>query len=165
VRAGLGIGVGQRADQALPDLLQVLLDGVLGGAQLQRLHGADVHHVAHRAGGVAEAGERLSNRGVHDVVLAEAAPFLGQHQAEEAVGGERLEALAGEREGAVVLGRQRPDRLLTDLLQPLEQSQLLVGEKPVGLEHRVEPGHGRLSSDRCHSGLLSSEHGLPETND
>src|SRR5262249_5558033 len=53
------------------------------------------------------------------------------------------------------LSRERPDRLLADLLQPLEQAELLLGEKPVGLEHRVEPGHGRLRSDRCHSGLLS----------
>ena len=89
---------------------------------------------------------------VHDVVLTEAAPLLGQHQAEEAVRPERLEALAREGEGAVVLGRERPDRLLADLLQPLEQAQLLVGEKPLGVEHRVKPGHGRLRGDRCHSG-------------
>ena len=155
VRAGLGVGVGQGADQALADLLQIFLDHVLGGAQLERLHGTDMHHVTHRAGGVAVAGDRLGHVGVHDVVLPEAAPLLGQHQAEETVRPQRLEALAREGERAIVLGRQRPDRLLADLLQPLEQALLLIGEKPVGLEHRVEPGHGRLRSDRCHSGLLS----------
>src|SRR4029079_18851476 len=62
-------------------------------------------------------------------------------------------ARKGQR--AVVLGRQWPDGLLTDLLQTLEQRQLLAVEEPLGLEHRVEPGHGRLRSDRCHSGLLS----------
>ena len=87
VRARLGIRVRERADEAVLDLLQVLVDQVRRRAQLERLDGADVHHVTHGAGRVAVAGERLGDDVVHHVVLAEAAPLLRQQQPEEAVRG------------------------------------------------------------------------------
>ena len=152
VRAGLGVGVGERADQALAHLLQVLLDRVVGGAQLERLDGADVHDVAHGAGGVAVAGDRLGDVAAYMTWFWPRPPHsLGSIRPEEAVRGERLEALAREGQRAVVLGRQRPDGLLADLPQPLQQRQAAPREEPVRVEHRVEPVHGRLGCDRCHT--------------
>ncbi len=150
VRARLGIRVGQRADEAVLDLLQVLVDQVRRGAQLERLDGADVHHVTHRAGGVAVARERLGDDVVHHVVLAEAAPLLGQEQPEEAVGRQRLQGDAREGERGVVLGGARPDLLLANLDQALAQRLLLVRQKPVGLEElRIQAVHVRLGHC-CH---------------
>jgi len=127
VRSGLGVGVRKGAEQPLTNLAQVLLDRVVGGPQLERLDRSDVHHVAHRAGRIAVAGDGLGGRGVHDVVLAEAAPLLRQHEPQEPVGAQSLEALAGEREGAIVFGGERPDRLGADLAEPLQQAELLLG--------------------------------------
>ena len=119
----------------------------VGGAQLQRLDRADVHDVAHRARGVAVAGDRLGDGGVHDVVLAEAAPLLGQHQAEEPV---RRRAPRGSCAGrsSVRSFSAASGRIVSSQISLSRSSSahLLVGEEPVGLEHRIEPGHGRLGA-------------------
>jgi hypothetical protein len=151
VRPGLRVGVRERAEQPAANLAQILLDRVVGGPQLERLHRADVHHVAHRAGRIAVPGDGLGGRGVHHVILAEAAPLLRQHEPQEPVRAQSLEALAGEGEGAIVLRGERPDRLGADLAEPLQQAELLLGQEPLGIEHRVEPVHGRLGCDRCHT--------------
>jgi len=59
------------------------------------------------------------------VILAEAAPLLRQHEPQEPVRAQSLEALAGEGEGAIVLRGERPDRLGADLAEPLQQAELL----------------------------------------
>ncbi len=96
VRAGLRVGVGQRPDLPAVQGSDVLVDQRVGGAQHDRVHRPDVHHVAHRRGRAAVARDRLAGHRVGDVVLAEAAVLGGHGQGEEAVFAEQLEVAAGE---------------------------------------------------------------------
>ena len=122
-----------------------------GRGQAQGLNRTHVHRVTHGGGGAAVARDGLRRGDEHRVTLAEAAPFLGQRQAEERA--ERLEALAGEDQLAVVLGGAGTDFLLADLDQLLAQRLLLVGQKPIRVEHRIKSGLRALNCNR-HDGLL-----------
>ncbi len=74
----------------------VLVDQLGGGAEHDRVHGADVHHVAHRRGGAAVAGDRLADHRVGDVVLAQAAVLLRHREPQEPVLAEELQVAARE---------------------------------------------------------------------
>ena len=133
VRAGLGVRVGERADLAAVERPDVLVDQRLGRAQHDRLHRADVHHVAHGRRRAAVARDRLARHRVGDVVLPEPAVLLRHGEREEAVLAEQLEVAARELE--VVVGRLGvgAQLLLAQLDQEIAQLALAVVQHPVGV--------------------------------
>ena len=132
----------------------VLVDQLRRGAEHDRVHRADVHHVTHGGRGAAVARDRLARHRVGDVVLAEAAVLLGHGEAEEAVLAEQLEVPAREEELVVRALRVRPHLLLAQLDQERAQLLLPLGQDPVGVplvaeapERLVAPhllGHAHL---------------------
>ncbi len=85
VRARLRVGVREGADLSRVQRPDVAVDQLGRGAEHDRVHRADVHHVTHRGRGAAVARDRLARHRVGDVVLAEAAVLLRHGEAEEAV--------------------------------------------------------------------------------
>ena len=131
MRAGLGVGVGERADQAGVERADVLVDQLRRRAQHDRLHGAHVHHVTHRRRGAAVARDRLARHRERDVVLAEAAVLLRHGQREEAVLAEQLEVAARIEQLVVGALRVRAHLLLAQLDQRRAELLLAVGQDPV----------------------------------
>ena len=101
------------------------------GAEHDRVHGADVHHVAHRGGGAAVSGDRLADHRVGDVVLAQAAVLLGHREAQEPVLAEELEVAAREHQLVVEALGVRAELLLAELDQGGAELLLPIGVDPV----------------------------------
>ena len=133
VRAGLGVGVGERPDLAAVERADVLVDQLRRRAQHDRVDRADVHHVAHGRRRAAVARDRLARHRVGDVVLAEAAVLLGHGEREEAVLAEQLEVAAREQQLVVGALRVRAHLLLAELDERRAQLLLAVGQDPVGI--------------------------------
>ena len=139
MRAGLRIGVGEGSDLALAERADVLVDELGSGAEHDRVHRSDVHHVTHRGRRAAVARDRLAHHRVRDVILAEAAVLLGHRQREEAVLAEELEIAAREEQLVVRALRVRAQLLLAELDQKRTQLLLAVGQEPVGVPLVPEP--------------------------
>ena len=128
--AGLGVGVGEGADQAVPveAAHDVLERRIVVVAQQRRRDRAQVHGVAHGGRGAAVARDGLHRHRRGHVVLAHAAQLFRHDEAEEARLGERLEVLARIDQLAVALDRVLAHRALTQVDQRLLQRLLLVGQ-------------------------------------
>ena len=145
VRAGLGVRVGQRADLAVVERPDVLVDQLRRGAQHDRGHRRHVHDVAHGRRRAAVAGERLADHREGHVVLAEAAVLLGHGQREEAVLGEDLEVAPRVEQLVVRALRVGAHLLLAELDQLRAQLLLALGEEPVRVPLVAEAPEGLVT--------------------
>ena len=143
VRAGLGVGIGQRADRLAgrqrPD---VLVDQLRRGAQHDRVHRAHVHHVAHGGRRAAVTGDRLAHHRVGDVVLAQAAVLLGDGERQEPVLSQDLQVLPGEHQLVVEALRVSPELLLAELDERRSELLLVVRVHPLGVPFVPEAPEG-----------------------
>ncbi len=145
VRPGLRVGVREGPDLPRVERPDIALDQLVGGAEHDRVHGPDVHHVTHRRGCAPVARDRLAGHRVGDMVLAEAAVLLRHGEREEAVLAEQLEVAAREQQLVVGALRVRAHLLLAELDQRRAELLLAVGQDPVRIPLVAEPPE-RLSS-------------------
>ena len=142
VGARLRIGVGERPDLPASERPDVLVDQLWRGAEHDRVHRADVHHVAHRRRGAPVARDRLAGHRVGDVVLAEPAVLLGDGQSEKTVLAEELEIAAREEQLIVGALRVRAHLLLAQLDERRAELLLALGQEPVGIPLVAESPEG-----------------------
>ena len=145
--AGLGIGVGQRADEAiLVDAAEdVLDDRIVMIAESGGSDSACMHRVAHGGRRAAVARDRLDHHGGAGVVLAHAAELLRHEEAQQAVLGEDLEVLPREEQIAVALDGVGPHLLLAEIDELGLQRLLLVRQQPLRIELEAQTPEGLTS--------------------
>ena len=142
VRSGLGVRVGQRADLAVVERPDVLVDQLRRGPQHERGHGADVHDVTHRRGRAAVARQRLADHRERHVVLTEPAVLLGHRERQKAVLGEDLEVAARVEQLVVRALRVGAHLALAEVDQLRAQLLLPLGQEPVGIPVVAESPEG-----------------------
>ena len=136
VGAGLGVGIRQRADQAVGvDPAHDVLDRLVAVmAQHRGRHRAQVHGVAHGRARAAVARDSLDRHGRADMVLAHAAQFLGDQKPEETMLGEQPEVFAREQQLLVAHHRVVAHARLAEIDQLALQRPLRRCQQPLRVE-------------------------------
>ncbi len=142
VGTGLGVGIREGTDLAGVERPDVLVDQLGGGAEHDRVHRTDVHHVAHRGGGATVAGNRLAHHRVGDVILTQTAVLLRHREPKEPVLAEELQVAAGEHELVVEALGVHAKLLLAELDQGGAKLLLPVGVDPVRIPVVAESPEG-----------------------